>query len=73
MDLVENYPKMSHLLKKLAFAEVYILVSNNQVTLHSYKYLPTPYEYTKQEEMQYLNNESFHRPLTPCYESFYNV
>ena len=38
MDLVENYPKMSHLLKKLAFAEVYIWVSHNQVTLHSYKY-----------------------------------
>ena len=33
MDFVELYPKMSHLLKKLAFTEVYILVSNNQVTL----------------------------------------
>ena len=33
MDLVENYPKMSHLLKKLAFAEVYNLVSTYQVTL----------------------------------------
>ena len=34
MDLVENYPKMFHLLKKLAFAEVYILVSTYQVTLY---------------------------------------
>ena len=37
MDLVENYPKMSHLLKKLAFAEVYILVSHNQVNLQFIK------------------------------------
>ena len=33
MDKVENYPKMFHLLKKLAFAKVYSLGSNNQVTL----------------------------------------
>ena len=33
MDFVENYQEMSYLLKKLAFAEVYILLSNNQVTL----------------------------------------
>ena len=33
MDFVDNYTEMSHLLKKLAFAEVYILLSNNQVTL----------------------------------------
>ena len=30
---MENYPEVSHLLKKLAFAEVYILVINIQVTL----------------------------------------
>ena len=33
MDFVENNPKMSHLLKKLAFTEVYIVVNNYQVTL----------------------------------------
>ena len=33
VDFVDNYTEMSHLLKKLAFAEVYILLSNNQVTL----------------------------------------
>ena len=32
MDFVDKYPKMSHLLKNLAFTEVYFLVSNNQVT-----------------------------------------
>ena len=35
LDFVDNYPKMSHLLKKLAFTEVYILASNNQVTQRS--------------------------------------
>ena len=33
LDYIENYPKKYYLLKKLAFAEVYILVSNYQVTL----------------------------------------
>ena len=33
LDYVDNYPKMSHLLKKLAFAKVCILVSHYQVTL----------------------------------------
>ena len=33
MDYVENCPKKSHLLKKLAFTEVCNLVSKNQVTL----------------------------------------
>ena len=33
MDFVDNNPKMSHLLKKLAFTKVFILVSDNQVTL----------------------------------------
>ena len=36
MDLVDKYPKKSHLLKKLAFAEVYNLDSNNHVTLLFY-------------------------------------
>ena len=33
MDLVDKYPKKSHLLKKLAFTKVFNLDSNNQVTL----------------------------------------
>ena len=33
MDFVDNNPKMSHLLKKLAFTEVYIGVTNYQITL----------------------------------------
>ena len=33
MDCVENHPKKSHLLKKLAFTEVFNLDRNNQVTL----------------------------------------
>ena len=33
MDFVESYPKMSNLLKKLAFTEVYISDSEYQVTL----------------------------------------
>ena len=33
MDLVDNYPKKYHLLKKLAFAEVFNWDSNYQVTL----------------------------------------
>ena len=33
MDQAENCPKKSHLLKKLAFTEVYNLDSNNQITL----------------------------------------
>ena len=33
MDFSDNFPKMSNLLKKLAFTKVYILVSNNQGTL----------------------------------------
>ena len=35
MNLADKYPKMSNLLKKLALAEVYIVESNNQVTLDS--------------------------------------
>ena len=33
LDCVKNYPKKSDFLKKLAFAEVYNLDNNNQVTL----------------------------------------
>ena len=33
MDFVNNNPKKSHLLKKLAFTEVYNLDSSYQVTL----------------------------------------
>ena len=35
MDFVENFQKKYNLLKKLAFTEVCILVSNYQVTLQS--------------------------------------
>ena len=34
LDYVENFPKKYDLLKKLAFAEVYILVITYQVTLY---------------------------------------
>ena len=33
LNYVDNYPKMYHLLKKLAFTEVHMLLSNSQVTL----------------------------------------
>ena len=33
LDFVDKYPEMSHLLKKLAFTEVYIGVTNYQITI----------------------------------------
>ena len=38
MYFIENYPKMSHLLKKLAFTKVYILESTNQVTVNRHQF-----------------------------------
>ena len=51
MDFVELYPKMSHLLKKLAFTDVYILVSNNQVTLLHISSLDLSSALTKQNKV----------------------
>ena len=40
MDFVDNYPKMSHLLKKLAFTKVYMkLMSSSKVEVENDRFI----------------------------------